>query len=205
MTSPAYNREEAEKKREFIVIVGQQGMGKSAWAKHYSRNNDRLFVFDPAASYPVDYEYDYDNWPDLMNVENKFRIGTYEPEDIPMFGAMAYSVGDCTFLCEEAGTIFKKGQPMDTWARRLIFMGRHVRANLIFLAQRAASIPIDIRSQADRLITFRQIEPDDVKAVTAIIGKDWAPYIPTLPPLTCLDWDVSGVENYKLKFDDKKA
>lgn len=189
-------------KRDLIAIVGNQGFGKSVWAKLYSERSPRLFVSDPMASYPgVDFLSDPgDFWEAYERGEKKtFRFGTYHREELPMFGSMAFASGNCTLIVEECALMFPRGKPLEEWANRIIFMGRHAQVNLLMLAQRAVAIPLDIRSQATRVITFRQTEPDDADAISEKIGKQYYDRIMALPELTCLDWENGNVREYPIR------
>jgi DNA helicase HerA-like ATPase len=121
------------------------------------------------------------------------------PHDLPILGNAAFGAGTCTLIIEECAIIFRRGEILDDWAKRLIFMGRHQSVNLVLIAQRAAKIPIDIRSQASRVITFRQTEPDDVAAIAERIGFDARDEIPALPDLHCIDWDNGAVRRYPVR------
>jgi DNA helicase HerA-like ATPase len=114
-----------------------------------------------------------------------------------MLGNAAYAAGNCTFVVEECALIFKRGEELQDWAKPLVFMGRIQRVSLVLIAQRASKIPMDIRSQASRIITFRQTEPADVSALIDRIGED-AETIPDLPPLTCIDWEEGKVSRYSI-------
>ena len=189
--------------RAYIVVVGNQGAGKSVWTKKYVSASDRLFVFDPTGSYAVNYDFEDAIDGVLEKKLSKFRIGTTEPEDAELFGNAAFSAGKCTFVVEECGLLFKRGEIIEPWARRLIFMGRHPEVNIIFVAQRASSIPIDIRSQANRVISFRQTNSDDVRALKEVFGKDYSAELSTFPDLRCLDWELGTINKYDLTIDDE--
>lgn len=186
--------------RDFIVVVGNQGAGKTVWAKKFTATEKRLLVFDPMASYQAEFNADLADVAEkiLAGQTSRFRVGSFFPDDLPLLGNLAYACGDCTLLVEESALIFKRGQTLEPWAKRIVFAGRHVRANLIILAQRASSIPIDIRSQASRFITFRQSEPDDIKAVSDRVGYEIRDELATLPDLTCYDWNGSALKKYSL-------
>lgn len=189
--------------RDFILVFGNQGFGKTCWTKLFAREQKRLLLFDPKAEYPnVDYETPPDEWiPGVVErTTTEFRFGTYLEEEIEMFGNAAFAAGNCSLIMEECALLFDRGQDVAPWARPLIFMGREPQLNLILVAQRANRIPIDIRSQAGRIITFAQSEPDDVKALCARIGKEYQDVIPKLPPLSCLDWRLGeGVKSYAVR------
>ena len=189
-------------RRDFIIVVGEQGFGKSVWTKLYTRSHTRLFVYDPKAEYPdVDYQSPPDDWlVDVMDGRIKqFRYGSCFPSEIPMFGNAAYATGNCTLAIEECALIFPRNARLDEWATPLIFMGRERVVNLVLTAQRATKIPIDIRSQASRIVTFRQTEPDDVAALAERIGRETESQIISLPELTCLDWEGGRTRTYSIK------
>lgn len=184
--------------RDFIIVVGNQGYGKSVWKRAYTKSKTRLLEYDPLASDPtIDFTTDANDWAASLidGSKREFRYGTYFQDELPLYGSLAFAVGDCTFAVEECGTIFRRGATMDQWLSDLVFMGRHPRVNLILLAQRASSIPIDVRSQAQRIVTFLQTEPDDVDALCKRIGYDLADEILNLPMLTCIDKDLTTGEH----------
>lgn len=187
--------------RAYIIVVGNQGAGKSVWTKKYVSATDRLFVFDPTGSYDVNYDFVDTLEAVLDKKQSKFRIGTIEPEDAEIFGDAAFGTGKCTFVVEECGLLFKRGEIIEPWARRLIFMGRHPEVDIVFVAQRASSIPIDIRSQANRVISFRQTNSDDVRALKEVFGKEFSAELSTFPDLRCLDWELGSIKKYDLTID----
>lgn len=188
--------------RDFIIVLGNQGFGKTVWTKLYGASKPRLLLYDPKAEYPnVDYQSDPEDWiPGVVNRQTeKFRFGTYQESDIELFGNAAFAAGRCTFIMEECAILFDRGEDIAAWAKPLIFMGREPQLNLVLVAQRANRIPIDIRSQASRIVTFLQSDPDDVRALAARIGKQYAERISSLPPLNCLDWQAGqGVRAYQV-------
>ena len=193
-------------RRDYIVVTGAQGCGKSVWAKQYTSDTSRLLVYDPTRSYPVNYDWDQRTGEEILIGKHKqFRIGIDDGGDLDTLCDMAYVAGDCTLLIEEAGVLFGRGQKLTSSVRRVIFMGRHRRVNLLLLAQRAVSIPVDLRSQANRFISFRQIEEQDVAAVSGIMGKQYKGVLPTLPELRCLDWCQGKVSAYDLHVGKNRA
>lgn len=196
---------EANKRRDFIIVLGNQGAGKSVWVKQRVAYLQRLCVFDPMASYPnVDFETPLENVVDpILDGEKKtFRVGVWDSDDVDALGSLSFAAGNSTLVIEEAGVFFTRGQILEDWTKRLVYMGRHQCASVIFVAQRAQSIPIAVRSQATRIITFRQTEPEDVKIVCQIIGKQFRDDLPALPDLACLDWHKGKLTAYSV--DPKK-
>jgi hypothetical protein len=188
-------------RRELIAVVGNQGCGKSVWTKAFCAMQKRLLVSDPLASYPaVDFMADPQDWlPRVFSGEiREFRFGTYYPEELPLFGHAAYGAGDCTFVIEECALMFRKGGDLDEWAKKIIYMGRHQRVNVILVAQRAVNIPLAVRSQATRIVSFRQIDPDDARELRDVIGES-ADELQALPDLQCIDWEAGkGVSRYSV-------
>jgi hypothetical protein len=190
-------------KRDLIMIVGGQGCGKSVWTKEYVRSVSRLLVSDPMASFPgVDFMTDpADWWPKIERGELKeFRFGTHIKEELALFGHMAFGAKDCTLVIEECALMFPRGADLDEWAKRLVFMGRHARVNLLLVAQRAVKIPLDVRSQATRIISFRQIDPNDLKALEEVMGNGMdGEEIRALPELHCVDWTPGSLKRYSVR------
>lgn len=190
-------------RRDFILVCGNQGFGKSVWTKIYAANQKRLLVFDPKGEYPnVDYLSPPDEWiPDVVDHRREaFRYGTYLAEEIEMFWNAAFAAQNCTLINEECTLLFNRGEDIPPWARPMVFMGREPQLNLVLVTQRANSIPVAIRSQASRIVTFLQTEPDDVRALAARIGRDRMEEIATLPELDCLDWQAGqGIRRYAVR------
>jgi hypothetical protein len=181
--------------RDFILVVGNQQCGKSVWSKAYAKHQTRLLCFDPLASYVgVDFSSHPDEWlsPLVNGRLNEFRYGVYWKEELPMIAHAAAAAGNCMLLIEECALCFDKGEKIPDWLTQHIFMGSHIGVDRLFVAQRAASVPVDVRSQASRIVTFRQTEPNDVRAICERIGREYAEELPTLPKLECLDWEVEG-------------
>jgi len=184
--------------RDFIIVAGNQGCGKSVWAKLYSHAIKRLIVFDPLASYSTVEFSLIENWlEDVANNRlNGFRYGSSFPDDLSSMAYAAFAAGQCTLLIEECALIFRRGEELHEWAKPLIFMGRHQNVNIVMISQRASKIPIDIRSQASRIISFRQTEPNDVNAITERIGESVYDEIFALPDLHCIDWNGGNLRRY---------
>jgi hypothetical protein len=190
-------------KRDFIIVCGLQGYGKSVWTQIYAASKPRLLIYDPKAEYQnVDYMTPPDEWiPDVVNRQReKFRFGTCHAEEVEMFGNAAYAAGRCAFIMEECKMLFDRGEDVAQWARPLIYMGRESALDLVLVAQRIIAIPPDIRSQASRVVTFLQPEPQDCKALSQRFGGDYDDEIRQLPELACLDWQAGkGVSSYSVK------
>lgn len=183
-------------RRDFIIVSGLQGFGKTVWTKSYAAPKTRLLLYDPKAEYPnVDYMTKPENWVErvLTGEQKEFRFGTYQSADVEMIGSTAYAVGDCTLILEECKMLFDRGEDVAQWARPLIYMGREPRVNLVLVAQRVTAIPPDIRTQANRIVTFLQTDEVDCRALASRIGCD-KDEIRSLAERECLDWEAGRAE-----------
>ena len=188
-------------KRDVIIIIGKTGFGKSTWLNKYARGLPRIFAFDPFRAFPAEYI----SGEELITrfETGKFRehprysLGTYALSDLELFGSVAYETGNCAFVIEECGVAFYKGERISECMQEWIFLGRHKSLTLIFTAQRATSIPIELRSQASRFVTFRQTEKSDVKWTGEYIG-DLVDELPNLDELECIDADKKSVTRYRI-------
>ena len=189
-------------KRDYIIVCGMQGFGKTQWTRAYAAPLRRLLIYDPKAEYPrVDYMSDPQEWipPVVRRERAEFRYGTYIAEEVEMIGCAAYAAGQCTLILEECKMLFDRGEDVVPWARPIIYMGREPQLNLVLVAQRIIAIPPDIRSQASRIVTFLQTEKADCRALADRFGGDYEDEIRALQPLHCLDWQAgNGVRSYAI-------
>lgn len=185
--------------REVVIVLGKTGYGKSTWLQQYCRVFPRLFCFDPFAKFPAEYisadellrRYDQG----FLRDSPSFSLGTRLLDDLDLFGAVAFESKNCAFIIEECGVAFYKGERIPDWLSEIIFLGRHNSVSVILTAQRAASIPIELRSQANRFITFRQTEKNDVRWCADYIGE-LIDQLPNLPKFECIDADNDSVTRY---------
>lgn len=200
------------KKREVVIVLGRTGMGKSIWCRQFLKDKTRLFAYDPI----MEINCNYLNTQKLITFaealkagEDKgrrnFRVGSYNVDDVPLLTSCAYEYGNCWLSLEEASVVFNAGTRSPDWIRDAIFLGRHRNMSLLVTAQRPTSIPVDLRSQASRIVCFSQHEKNDVGWLRNYFN-DQVETISTLPELTCLDSDGRTVERYTIdpKEDDKK-
>jgi len=197
------------KKREVVIVLGRTGQGKSIWSRQFMHDKKRLLVYDPLMEANVDYlstakliEF-AEVHPDKR--DKNFRYGTANPDDVPLLDSCAYGYGDCWLFLEEASVVFPSNSRSPEWIRNSIFLGRHRNLSMIITAQRPTSIPVDLRSQASRIICFSQHEKNDVSWLGNYFGEQTL-LISELQPLECLDSDGRNIKKYDInpKKDDQK-
>lgn len=188
--------------RVVIIILGKTGYGKSTWLTKYLQGTERKFVFDPFRKFPAEYLTEEElisrHESGAFKETPKFSIGTHVINDLSLIGSIAFLNGNCSFVIEECGFAFFKGERIEEWLQEAIFLGRHQKLSLIFTAQRAASIPIELRSQAARFISFRQTEKNDVQWCRDYLGEENFQKLPTLQKFECLDSDGESVTQYRI-------
>lgn len=193
--------------RDVILVLGKTGYGKSVWTKAFTKPCKRLLLYDLCREYPNVSYVDGDTLLDISEAQQQsgtsllpkeFRLGVWKDSDIDIAGSLAFCEGDCTFTIEETSTIYSRGENVPAWLREIIFIGRHRRVSLIATAQRAASIPIDLRSQANRVVTFCQAEGRDMQWLDDYYGER-SEEISTLPKLECLDFKDGEISRYSIQ------
>lgn len=191
-----------KKQRDIIIVLGKTGQGKSLWTSHYLLYKKRLLVFDPMRDLEVVY---YDNTPELAAIIDylhsmqapDFNLGISNPDSLDLLGNAAFLMGDCILCIEEAAFVFPMHTRTPQWLRDIIFLGRHRGVSLIITAQRPVSIPIDLRSQASRVVSFAQHEGADVQWLRTYFGTQIYE-LPNLNPLECLDANNGLISRYKI-------
>lgn len=187
--------------REIIIVLGKTGFGKSRWTWAYLDSKPRVFCYDPLHDAP-DMQWmnaeELVRWHDYNEELKSFRIATDDEDSRDTFGHLAFMRGDCIFAVEEASLVFEQGERISGWCKNIVFVGRHRSVSLLVTAQRAASIPIALRSQATRIVSFAQHEGDDLKWLKGFYG-DKILELPLLPRLECLDSSEGEIKRYRIK------
>lgn len=183
--------------REVILVCGVTGSGKTTWARQFTNKLPRLFVYDIALSFPVQY-LDAESIANFaQEPSDNFRLGIYDSRDADVLAAAAFVVGNCWLVLEEISTLYDVGARVHGPIQEAILLGRQRALSMLIISQRASYIPITLRSQASRIISFRQQETADVKWLTDFMGKQ-AEILPTLPDLSCVDWHKGIVTKYSI-------
>lgn len=197
------------KHRDIIIVLGKTGQGKSVWTRKYIETKKRLFAFDPIQDINCQYIAEsqllemYDGG--FFDSGKSFRVGMFHPDYLPLLGSISFLSGECCLAIEEAAMAFPAGNyVIDSWLREAVFLGRHRALSLVVTAQRAVSIPIILRSQATRIVSFAQQEGSDIRWLYEYFGSR-ANEICDLPKLTCLDSEHGEISRYSLFIDQKQG
>lgn len=187
--------------REIVLIFGRTGWGKSLWAKLYAKYRQRILIYDPAVSYDVKFLPIEEIVEEVLERDaQQFRLGSWDPEHAAVLGHLSYAVGKNTLLLEECSMLFTKGQrELPTWAKRICFVGRHRECSLVLIAQRPASVPIDFRTQANRIVSFAQHEGDDLGWLGDFLGRERMKELPHLQKWECIDYHNGDITRYSIR------
>ena len=191
-----------EKINNVVLVLGKRGYGKSVWTKYFLSNQPRVFLFDPVGDYDQFYyitreDLEHIDMDTLRDKNHSFKIATSDPSCLEFLASLAFLTGDCWLVIEEASYVFPPKQYMPEYLRDIVFLGRHNNCSLLLTAQRAVSIPIDMRSQATRVVSFRQVEAADMKWLEDYFGeRTWD--VPELSKLECLDCENENISQYRM-------
>lgn len=191
---------------EVVIVLGKRRYGKSTWLDRYLRPKPRRFVFDPFRKFPA--EYLTEEQLIARHEEGLFHpqkaptlsVGSHFVPDVDLISSIAYLNGHAYLILEECGVTFSKGERISEPLQEAIFLGGHQWLSIALVAQRAASIPIELRSQATRVVSFLQTEEHDVKWLRQYFG-DRFEELNTLDKLECLDAENNSVSRYRLSPD----
>ena len=173
-----------------VLVVGITGSGKSRFVKRaIVAKAPRVIVFDP-----------HDEYSDgatergrVVGVSGVVRVGLGEllndpdkldagrlavvPSSLSPSGlaeefadllpVVATAQDGTVFVVEEVGLVRRHGAEA---LEVLACQSRHWGVPLVLVAQRAAQVPPTARDQCSRVVSFRQIRPEDVQALAERIG-----------------------------------
>lgn len=192
---------------DLIIVLGKRGMGKSVYTRKWLADRDArpMVCYDPMRSIPhVEWYEDLTTYQgEDIDDEYPMSVGCYTPDQINHIPDIALWTPGCIVVLEEMATAYPKGARLSSDMARLVFLSRHYDIDMLFVAQRPSSIPIDVRSQATNIVSFAQHEGDDLSWMKDFYGKRVAE-IPMLPRLHYLEYSDRGVDTGKVSIDRTK-
>lgn len=179
--------------REVTLIFGQTGSGKTTFARSLLDGLQRALVAEANfAEYPALPFADFGllvAYLEKINARSPasfFKV-SYSPRlfELPLIFDLALSYGPLTLLLEEADRFEDPRYCIEY--DEVITRGRHYGVSIVALALHPFKIPIELRRQATKIVCYRQIDPQDLRWLSEVMGE--AAYsIPSLPAFTPLIW-----------------
>lgn len=119
-----------------------------------------------------------------------FEPGT-DPADNERPFAVALSAGNCALILEEADRF---DLASSEHYRECVYRGRHYGVSIVALSLTPKDLPTDLRRQATRIISFRQVMPADLDWLSEVMGEKAyelaaLPGPPSPPPHPALCWE----------------
>lgn len=161
------------------VIVGRRGSGKSTLAKAIIPAFSRVLIVDP------NHEYEgkiFDSlgalYTDLRG-GGRFRAiyrpplgvaGKEELDAVDCVAQIAWSVGRCLLVIDEADRYTRMGKDTLPFIHALIHQGRHRGVGLLGIARRPEGLPKDLIGNARYLYAFHLSEPYSRAYLGRILG-----------------------------------
>ena len=168
---------------ERINVIGVPGTGKSYWARTYVRNIHRLVIFDIfrecdhlGTVYTLEEfmgraaEGEFENGVLRAVVHPDYNLELSENQE-EVIATLLDHVKNCTYYGEETGIVLENATapPM---LRRLAAGGRHEGISMLIAGQRYHSqFPPVVRGTSNRIIAYRQTEPEDLRDLRQRMGK----------------------------------
>lgn len=190
--------------RSVVLIFGQTGSGKTyAAARGYAACPRAIVAECGFGEFPGIAFGDFNEL--VLYLE---RIGAFQNKSVPfrvsytprlfeqhLIFLLAQELGNCWLFLEEADRF---DDPRTCYEYdEIITRGRHYGVSLCAVGLHPYLLPIDLRRQATKIISFRQTEPNDIKWIGERVG-DLAfelaelPGPPAAPPHPFLLWDASA-------------
>lgn len=183
--------------REVILVFGKTGSGKTEWTKHFLANRQRVIIADAdQKGYPAVH---FNSLDDLINYAKEqtrprgfFRI-SYTPyeHEFPLFLDLARIISPVHLVLEEADRLPDPSECFEY--QEIIVRGRHTSTSLVAVSLYPALMPKMLRSQASRIIAFRQHEPADIDWLRRVMGDD-AQRLSNLGDHEFFDWTPGAQE-----------
>lgn len=186
--------------REVVLIFGQTGSGKSYLARSMAREYGRVLVADAGfGDYsPIEEVQSYDSLLERLKSYGAFdgrpfRLSyDFRPIEFELPFSTVLNLRDTMLVLEEGDRFDPE---MDDFGE-VIFRGRHYGISILCVSLHPRSISTELRRQATKIISFRQIFPDDIQWLAEVVGDEAyrlaeLPGPPEKPPHPYLLWTQS--------------
>lgn len=183
-------------KASIMAVLGSSGSGKSTFIKRtLSRGHPRLLIWDPMSEYDGQLVATLTDLVKSLHGK-KFRL-VFRPSADPaarvkqfeLVCRAALAAGNLTLVVEELRFVTTPSRAPLGWAQ-VCLTGRHRGLKVFGISQRPASIDKDFLGNCTAIRTGRLAYPEDVKAVTKVMGIPPGK-VEALRPLEWLEKDMA--------------
>jgi hypothetical protein len=192
------------------LFCGQTQSGKSTLALRLALNEyARTVVLDSARARVFDRISEggrFDTWRDMrqwiagpgLNLSRWcIALRSKNPADYARMLADSEYLCGVLILCDETHKLCRMGgvrEPLELVALTGAHYGNGRGVALYMVTQRATGVPINVRSQAERVISFKQREPADLKWLAESCGEEFSEKVAALNEHDYLIWPSAGGE-----------
>lgn len=162
-----------------IIISGNKFVGKSTIAKHFTEMYERHVIYDTTR--------DFTN----AGFQNVYVPTGGSIEEFERFCCEILKIGNMMVVVDEAQQVLPEGRDISKCAFQLVMYGRHSGIGLIATTKRPAILNKTVFEEANYLMLFRHMIPNDVKYLKQIVG-DRAEELQKLPNFQFMIYDNSG-------------
>jgi len=156
--------------REIILIFGRTGSGKTTLAKELIRERQRVIIVDALLEYDeglifysLNEMIDYILTNKTYNDNFKYVCRFDNDIEIDYLFELCYILGNLTLVVEESEIYINPFQKVNSNFLRLVRYGRHKAVSIIAIGRRVVELSNDIRSQVNKIYSFKQVNPLDIQ------------------------------------------
>lgn len=199
-----------------IGVFGASGSGKSTLTQSLIKGRGRVIVFDPQMDYASKREYTtvHNQLELVRHIEKRWHAGfrvAYVPRmgadcitELHMLSMLMLQVQQPYFGYKDSRKItlvvdeLNKSYPVAGLRSdlrgfgELCSRGRHYGVEVIGVSQRMAEVNTNFRGNLSEVFFLRLIEHNDISAVRATLGPDWADKVRGFPNYQYLRRDEKG-------------
>lgn len=160
------------KQRKIILVFGRTGSGKSYFVKKLIKKLKRVIVIDKM----IEYESDtiFYNLTDLIKyiLENKpeqfYFVCRFESDkEIEKLFELVWYLKNLVLVVEESELYISPYQKQSNFLK-LVRYGRHRGISIIAIARRVVELSNDVKANADKIISFKQILKKDLQYLESL-------------------------------------
>lgn len=186
------------KQAPMVGIFGRRGCGKSTLARAIARHQARVVVWDYCGEYgplalcceDADSLADYLDW----GAGKRFAAVRFIPQlgdvdEFEEFCEVVYESQNLVVVIEEVAAVCHAAWLSPAFGR-IVRQGRHRALGLLWATQRLNEVSRTLTALTDVWVGFSTSEPNDLQALAARAGRDYAEDVASLPRFKWLGYDV---------------